>query len=360
VNRFSYAAVAAVLVVVIGGGTYLLASNHPSSGGASPSPATAAATAQATTLIAPSPSLATAAVAQAMWGDWVADVQLGLRNQGPRIQLSVSWGDGLEAWLLTGYSNGVQVFDSDASGPVDGQLRLVAKVTADGCTAGDVGTYAWTRSADGTFMTLRAVAEACAARSTALARTWVHTLSAVTDGGQGVLPADDLELTLPARKFGLAAEANGIWDRTWDGVPYIEFLAIRNPTPFKAPCGTTLATDPALTTATGLVTYVKNVPGFRFTSAAGIIDGHPATHLTGTPRAGYTCASGSVGVFWGNQGDGGDNWTVAPGNTQPLSVWITQNGADAWIFSYSGDQIAPADQAQVVASIRFISKLPTP
>jgi len=352
-NRITYAALAAALVVVIGGGAYLLTSNHPSVGAPSPSPSAVATTSAA-------PAAVAAPAAQAIWGDWVADVNLGLRDQGPRIQMSINWDGGKEVWIQTNYVTGTRVFDSDVIAAPTGQLGLVSKITVDGCNEGDVGRYGWARSANGEFLRLTLISDQCAARSAALARAWVHTLNAVNDGGLGVLPVDNLEMTLPARTFGLSYWANGPYDKTLDA-PDIEFLAIKNPTPFKVQCGTSLGTGAALTDAAKLVAYIKTLPDFTFTSSAGSVDGHPATHLTGTPRAGYACPSGSVSVFWGSGGDnGGDSWTVSPENTTSLSVWITQNGPDAWIFWYFGDQVSAADEAAVIGSIHFISGLPTP
>src|SRR5262249_12132566 len=125
---------------------------------------------------------APAAAAERIWGDWVADVQLGLAHQGPRIQFSIEWGDAGNIWVQTNYTDRYQVSRSQSVTAPEGQLRMTSKTTADGCQAGDVGTYAWTRPGDGIFMTLTLVADDCAARARTLARTWVHTLSAVTDG----------------------------------------------------------------------------------------------------------------------------------------------------------------------------------
>lgn len=86
------------------------------------------------------------------------------------------------------------------------------------------------------------------------------------------------------------------------------------------------------------------------------IDGHPAVHVTGTPRPGFSCAAGGIGLFW--DGNVSDPWSIAPGIA--LSVWVTQVRSDVWLFWYRGDQVTAADESAVISSIRFITALPTP
>jgi len=352
-NRISLAAMAAALAAVLIGGALILSRGSlPDVGTPSPSPSSTATPAPTLLNIVPA--------AEALWGDWVADPgPLGLRNQGPRIQMSLNYGDARELWIQTNYNDGTQVFDSDSIEAPVGELRLIARQTLDGCTKGDLGTYGYSRPGDGLFMTLMVIADDCAARAVTLGRTWVHTLSAVTSGGHGVLPVTNLELTLPDRKFGLSGYGPAADDdTTWDSTPYIEFLSLRDPPRFLDPCS---ASDPKPTPGTAkaadAVAYVRGLPGFTFTSAATTIDGHPATHLTGTPRSGFTCAAGDIGLFPYMTGSG-DDWTLAPGT--PLSVWITETGGHAWLFWYHGDEVTAADEAAVIGSIHFITALPTP
>ena len=111
-----------------------------------------------------------------------------------------------------------------------------------------------------------------------------------------------------------------------------------------------------------IVSYVKSIPAFTYQTATATIDGHPAIHLTGTPIAGYQCKSGDTGFFYGNPDNNGadTSWTISNGNTQALSIWITQVGNDAYLFWYRGDQVTPADEAVVIQSIHFITQLPAP
>lgn len=354
-NRLSLVALVAAVAVAFVGGAILLSRATPPSVGATPSPIASPTATPAPTL------LSTVPAPQTTWGDWVADVDLHLPNQGPRIQLSINWDGGKTAWIQTNYDTGTQVYNSEFLAAPDGQLAFVSQVTADGCRANDIGTYTWSRSADGEFLTLTPINDDCANRATAIGRTWVHTLSAVTDGGRGVLPVNNLELTVPHQRLGLGGRANAAdLTNTFTGGPFLEFLAMRDPDTFGAPCAATAtARKPAIggPTAAAAVAYVQSLPGFSVKTEATTIDGHPATHLVATPKAGATCAAGKVYLFPFIEATG-DDWTIDVGT--PLSVWVTETGGHAWLFWYRADGLNPADEASVIASIHFITQLPTP
>ena len=115
-----------------------------------------------------------------------------------------------------------------------------------GCPDRDGGRYAWERPGDGEFLTLTLLEDACASRAEAFARTWVHSLSAVTDGGPGVIPWTDrwIRATLPAMRFGLSG-ANDVADfQTFDaGDPTIRFLVFQDPMGDDDPCASAVAVD---------------------------------------------------------------------------------------------------------------------
>lgn len=322
--------------------------------GPSPSP-----TAVVSPSLKPSSTLVPAPAAARLWNDWVADAPpLGLRDQGPRIEMSIDWQDGRTVWVQTNYQTGTQVFKSDSVAAPDGQLRLVSEATSDGCTAGDVGTYGWNRSTDGLFLTLTVVADACSARATTLARTWVHSLNAVNDGGPGVLPVDNIQVTMPSRRFGLSGGDSASDLTTFKEAPFIELLLYPDPAAFRAPCsaqdGGTTATLP---TSAAVVTYLRRLPGLAVTTTHTTIDGHPTVHVTGSPKPGATCPAGEIRVFPAPNGTG-DAWSSALGTS--LSVWVTDVDGHALVIWYRGDQVTAADEAKVITSIRFLTSLPTP
>ena len=312
----------------------------------------------------PSPTLASnspiAPAAHRLWGDWVADAPpLGLIAQGPRIQMSIAWQDGRTAWVSTNYANGELVFNSDVVTAPDGQLKLVAQNASDGCAAGDAGTYAWDRSPDGLFLTLTLVADDCAARATTFARTWVHTLSAVTDGGPGVFPVNNIELTMPQGRFGLGG-ANGTIDlNAMNGsTPVVQLLIVPQPIGLQAPCSATnqQTTLPMQGTA-AIVAYLRALPGLTIKTANATIDGHAAVHVTGSPRAGAPCPAGDTRLFATNDGSG-DYWTLQAGAS--LSMWVTTLGGTATVIWYHGDQVTASEEARLIGTLHSITALPMP
>ncbi|MEO7664681.1 MAG: hypothetical protein ABIV26_06100 [Candidatus Limnocylindrales bacterium] len=352
-NRLSLAAFAAVLVVAIAGGAYLFAPGRASVGAPSPSPS-----------VAPSPTAPTATslpagvVAPArMIGDWVADPQaLGLPSQGPRIQLSINKDGAIDTWVQTNYDTGTQAFRSRSIAAPDGQYRLVAVADGERCRTGDVGTYTWNRSADGLFLTLVLVSDQCVARSMTLARTWVHTLSAVTDGGPGVLPVMNIQATLPARRFGLAGTNFAGDVTTFDSSPFIGLMLNRDPIGFSDPCSSTSPAGASMSTVAEVVAYLSGIRGFNVGTGDVTIDGRAAIRVQLAPITDVTCPGTEVQLF--RTPDGALTWSGP--KTAVISFWVTQVGSDAWVFWYRGDEVTAFEEAGVIGSIHFITSLPTP
>jgi hypothetical protein len=361
-NRSSLFAIAAVIVVLVAGGAYLLTTSPRSAGGpratAAPTP-TAPTPTTATPSPAPPSNVIPAAAAQALWSDWVVDAPpLGLPSQGTRIQLSVDWHDGRTVWVQTNYDTGTRVFTSDSVAAPDGQLRVVTGLAADGCTQGDIGTYAWSRSSDGLYLTLTLVSDPCIARATTFARTWVHSLGAVNDGGAGVLPVDNIQLTMPHGRFGLSGSSGASDLSSIDAPAFVELVVLRNWPGFVAPCSAEdVRTTAPLTSPAAVLGYLRGLPGLAVRTSNARIGGHPAFHITAAPTAGATCAAGDIRLFPKQDGSG-DLWSLAPHT--PLSLWVLELNSQAVVIWYHGDQVTPAKEAQVISTIQFISKLPVP
>jgi hypothetical protein len=261
-------------------------------------------------------------------------------------------------WVQTNYETGDQVFNSDVVTAPDGQLKVVAHESSGGCAIGATGTYAWDRSADGLFLTLTAVADDCAARATTFARTWVHTLSAVTDGGQGVFPVNNVELTMAQGRFGLGG-ANGILDLTTFGdAPFVELLIVPLPSGVQAPCSPTDQRNTApMQTSAAIVAYLRGLPGLTTKTVTTRIDGRPAVHVTGQPIAGSACVGGAIRLF-PTKDETGSYWALPAGT--PLSMWVTTLDGLATVIWYHGEQITAADETRLIGSIHSIAALPTP
>jgi hypothetical protein len=175
--RVAAAALAGVLLV--GGAVYLFApGNRSSVGGSGPSPS-AASTPSAPPSPEASRAIASDGVPPEIRGNWqaLADHSIaGLYDVNESIQLTVDPNDGRHAWIET--AHGGAGFRSAVHAMSAGEIKLVTPspsndqgVTAS-CTEGQVGTYRWSRSADGKSLTLTAVDDQCADRITTLARTW--------------------------------------------------------------------------------------------------------------------------------------------------------------------------------------------
>ena len=201
-----------------------------------------------------------------------------------------------------------------------GEIDLLATgAETIGCAAGDLGRYGWSRSADGLFLTLTLVDDTCANRAAALARTWVHSLSAVNDGGTGVFPiAGWLKATLPSMRWALDDTGLHSFDAT---DPAISFVVITDPLGYDQPCGAggrgpvPGVSAGGAASVTAYADYLRARPGFDATVANAQVGGHQAAHVVLTPKPSFTCPAGSYALFHdGNERD------VVPG--QPHSLWI--------------------------------------
>ena len=353
--RLATAAVIGVLAV--GGAFYVFGRPQQNVGGPGPSPS-----ASPTAFPSPSAALVSAPAPDRSRGDWQAmsDGAIdGLFGANERIQLSIDWGDSLHTWIQT--VDGRVVLRSATIEAPAGEIHLVTDAAAGadalGCSAGEVGRYRWERSPDGMFLTLTALEDACANRATAMSHAWVHSLSAVNDGGLGVYPfGDGLQMTLPSMPWAL----HDIDLHTYnDTDPSISFVALQDPLGYDEPCGAGGRAPVPGTTGGGAASvaayadYLRTRPGFDATVTDTQVDGRQAVHVKMTPKASYACQSPSYALFQ----DGAER-DVTPG--APHSVWIVDMGGSTAIFWYEGDGVTAADEQAVISSFKFLDKLPTP
>ena len=178
------AAAAVIGVLAIGGAFYLISPGGRSNvGGPGPSPTLSP---SASAVASSSGALVPAAAPATTLGDWQAmsdGAITGLCGANEHIQLSIDWQDGLHTWIQTNAGN--QVLKSETLQAPAGEIDLRA-TSADtiGCAPGDLGRYTWLRSADGMFLTLTAIDDACANRRTAMSRDWEHSLTLLLVGYQ--------------------------------------------------------------------------------------------------------------------------------------------------------------------------------
>ncbi len=362
------AAAAIAIAIVIGSGVLILRPGSTSNVGNIPSAAPTASSAPSPTPATSNPakaspsSLALGAAPDRTLGDWQAmsDVALpGLFAANEHLQLSIDWQDGKSIWIQT--SIGQLILKSDVLASPASEIDVVTSAGTDalGCTGDQVGKYSWSRSADGLFLTLTPISDACQNRQTALSRPWVHSLSAVTDGGLGVFPFDPwIRMTIPVSHYGLSGSGGVGILQSGEG-PERTLVVIGNPLGIDSPCGATRkAVDIPATTA-GFVAYVRSLPGFTVATATATVGGRPAVHLTMTPKGSATCLAGEIVAFHGADRTASDaerSLTVS----QPHSLWIVDTGAGTALVVYEGAGVTAAEEQSVISSFQFLPNLPTP
>lgn len=346
------AAISIVAVVLAGcAGSAAVSTTPP--GDSSP----AAASTPDPTALAPSVQIEPVAPPAALWGDWLADVDEipGLAPADSRIQLSVSWEDGLSWWIQT--DTGQVMFSTPVAGGLD-EVGLASDDGSVGCAVGSEGRYRWSRSTDGLFLTLTAVEDDCSIRATTLARTWVRSLGAVNDGRRGLIQfGPDVEVTLPSEQFAMSG-ADGIPDIHSDAG--YQLIAVQNPAGYRSPCAlaaelSTFAIEP---TVDDFERYLRGLPGFSVETAETKVDGHRAVHLVITGSSAIDCPAGEVFVFRPDNSAEDADFTVPAG--APLSLWAIEPPGDLFVFAYQGEGVTPAGEQAVISSIRFHDTLPAP
>jgi hypothetical protein len=353
------AAAAVIGVLAIGGAFYLLSPGGRSNVGVpgpSPTPSPSA-----SALPAPSAAFSPGPAPATTLGDWQAmsdGAITGLFGANEHIQLSIDWQDGLHTWIQTNAGN--QVLKSESLRAPRGEIALRA-TSADtiGCAPGDLGRYTWSRSADGMFLTLTVIDDACVNRQTAMSRVWVHSLSAVTDGGLGVIPFGNgwLKATVPQMQFGLSGD--GYIDlKATDGTDR-SLVAMTDPSGIDAPCGVTRQPVAIQKTPAALIAYIRTLPGFTVATEQSTVAGLPATHVTIKPKGSATCqADGSIVAFHSDASGATGELSISADQTH--SMWIVQGASDTSLFLYGGDAVTPAEETSVISSLQFLDALPTP
>jgi len=316
-NRSLAALGAAAVIVVAGTLLVLRPGSQPSVGSTGSPPPSAQASPSASSPAASPSAIAGTPVSADLAGRWMGGSNSFVGSgQGSSMVIGTDELDIEHANL-----NGQPVLRASASSLGAGQLRLDT-VGGPGCSAGDVGVYAWTRSASGRILTIRTVSDACAARGAAVAGTWwqmscrnpqtdcVGDLDAGTYASQYITPRLDvswypefagLTYTVPD---GWANSQD--WPNTFTLTPSSSYVKENASGP---PDGVRheiyLFTEPAATvqdgacdnqpdaavgrTPAGLATWLTRQPSLTTTTPVPItIGGRPGTMLDLTLRASWS------------------------------------------------------------------------
>jgi hypothetical protein len=352
-NRLSLIATTAVVALALVGGAILL-----TSGGNGPAPA-------------PSPSLAptptprptvepVVAFPEELWGLWAAEPGpiSGLPSQDKQILALFNW-DGGRDFSVADY------LQSDALASNAGEFRLRARDDTHGCASGEVGTYAWQRSANGLFLTVTLVSDPCLLRGTTLTRTWVRTLGVANDGRTGMATFGDpypyMQVTLSSTAWAMDALPPIDIHRINGTDPGRDFIVYVNPKGLGEPCSTPGGQPFALEpTAEALAAYLEGLPGMGpVTSKPATIDGRLATHITSTVGE---CQDAELALITQPSfpGSNGGTEEVRAPKGFAVSLWTTVIDGDLVVVWYAGENVPAAEEQGVIDSIRFTDGLPTP
>jgi hypothetical protein len=362
-NRLTLIVAAAALLAALVGGAMLLSSGRGPTA-AVPTPSATTPTPAPTKTPAPSRE-PIVAPPQTTWGDWIANVPAipDISIPAGMLQLSVDWEKGNRVWVQT-TPDYRQILASSPLAAPDGELRLRTNtVESVYCPTDSEGRYGWSRSTDGLFLTLTLIEDACPARSAALARTWVHSLGAVNDGGPGVLYGmdPDMQLAVPTgQRYGLGGGDHAAQLMTYGGdvEPFRAFVAVKNPGGFGAPCasGDAKKIDIPHTTQ-DFVTYVKELPGATVTTSDATIGGRPGVRLDVSIDPNVSCnLTDGIKAFHPELLSDSAMWPFNPGEVETLYI-LQMDAANTLLLWYQG---SADEEVAVLDSVRFIDKLPTP
>lgn len=308
------------------------------------------------------PTFAPVAAPRSTWGDWEAELT-DTTSSGTHLQplqLSIDWQAGEQTWVQT--ESMAQELLSTSVAANDGEIRLIATDSTSDCATGAEGRYRWERPADGLFLKLTLITDACAYRGKVLGRTWVHSLGAVNDGGPGVLgfgPAW-MQVTMPREMLALGGGLDaGDLHNFHAEDQAVTFATYRNPMGFTDPCALVPSTPQKINPGVdAIAAYIRALPGAAVKTTTTQISGYAAVHLEleTDPKS---CGGGELGVFRSRDSlDQNGIQTVEPGASE--SIWVFTIAGDSFVLWYRGADGPPADEQAVILSIRLTESLPKP
>jgi hypothetical protein len=189
----------------------------------------------------------------------------------------------------------------------------------------------------------------------------VHSLTAVTDGGLGVLPENPwLEITMPKQRFGASGFGT---DASWlhpmsDTDPNRFLMLMVDPLGFDKPCETTRRPIAIRPTTKAFEQYLTGLAGLTVKASAATVDGVAGRRIDVVVDSGLQCASGDMGLFHSRiETETDADWTMPPG--QAIYLWTTVKDGHLRVYGFGGDGVTAVDGHTVIDSIRFIQTLPT-
>ena len=266
---------------------------------------------------------------------------------------------------------GTPLLQSSVTEESPGVVRFTMKTSADpNCVGKDSGTYRWSQTPDGQWLTLELIEDACETRGEILAGTWQRSLAHDNPGGPGIAAVFSpyLTFTLPAASYtgwGLASDTI-VTERGDRG-----FKVWKDLDGFVDPCDRSkgrLLIEPGMD---ALLTYLREDPRFTVTNETEFeIDGHRAVDVQ------FMLGQNLTAPCWDFDGDPTNKdgvLTWVPGADpnedafwngeidSPGTLVVTEvDGATLAFESITVDGSDFATDREVLDTVRFLDELPTP
>ena len=296
----------------------------------------------------------------AIVGGWLAPLRPSPIVQGPTSVIQFGgFADNPNAFAIDTTAEPAAISDVREIAP--GLIALTSIGSLGGCTIGDVGHYRWSTTADGAWLTMAAVDDACAGRAAVAPGTWVRSGAHDSHGGSLVQAnfAPFFSFTGPASDWkgsgplpgAMAANSGARTFQVW-----------QDPDGFVDPCD---ADKGRVALAPGIdpfMKYMTDDSGFTVTNQRETtIDGHRAVAFDFEKKASiqapcWNKEDGTPAVLeWAAHADPGGWWNLHFGDHD--KVLVTEVAGHTIVFEVWNDK--GVDQA-TLDSIRFLDALPTP
>jgi hypothetical protein len=307
-------------------------------------------------------------------GGWVAPSR-GTSLEQPDITTFVLGGSGVDRWA-TEFAMSVPHtatwrLGSNVVETEPGVLRFIlSRPGASDCGDRDTGDYRWSLSADGQWLTLDLIADACADRSAVLAGTWQRNMGFRSSGGPGVVTAFTPYMTIDLPSGTFTGSEYAMLDTLSIDGDDVGLKVWKDLEGFADPCDRAkgrLALAPGMA---GFLAYLNEDPRFTVISQEDMtIGGQPAVKVE------FKIGDGMTAPCWtfdGNPDDRSGVLTWIPkGETDAEFFWnaplgssdtlfVTEvNGATLVFEGYAVREGKEVIDQSLIDSVRFLDALPS-
>lgn len=217
---------------------------------------------------------------------------------------------------------GTPLLTSTVAEETPGVVRFSMKTMADpNCVGKDSGTYRWSQTPDGQWLTFELIEDACETRGEILAGTWQRSLAHDSPGGPGIATVTEpyLTFTLPAATYrgrGLGGSDELVVDRTDDAMSFKVWQDLDG---FVDPCDLSKGRLDIAPGMDAFLGYLRTDPRFTVTKEQELeIDGRRAVQVD------FQLGADLSEPCWDFDGD--------PTNKSGVLLWVT--GADPNLDSF--------------------------